>query len=292
MTLLVHQEKYAVTSHLSSPLVWPDMQVEHRRIEPGSMQPVTFSCNSVAVALAGRTPVSRTANGLQQRTVIRPGMAAIEPVGFHESEAEIASPLDCLHIYLEPGLVGSSALTDFDLDPAKARLAYAGGLIDPLLNQIAIAFHGIVVRGVEPVDSLLIDGMRSVLTWHLLTKYSLDRWQYQLPQPCLAYDKLKRVVDMIEGRLGEQISLRDMAGEAGLSDFHFSRLFRRAKGRSPHLFVLERRIQAAQELLAKANASLVEVALETGFGSQASFNRAFLKQVGLTPGQFRAQHSR
>ncbi len=289
MTLLVHHEKYRGSPHLHAPLDWPDLRVEHRRLEPGSLAPVTFTCNSVVVALAGRTPASRTANGERQRAVIQPGMACIEPVGLDESEAEIASPIECLHIHVAPSLVGWSALADFDIDPDKARLAYAGGLRDPLLNQIALAFHGIMERGAEPIDQLLVDGMRSVLAWHLLSKYSLDRWQAAIPQPSLPYAKLKRVVDLIEARFAETITLHDMAAEAGLSDFHFSRLFHQATGLSPHRYVTERRVQAARARLAQGRSSLVEIALETGFGSQASFNRAFRKHAGLTPGQYRAQ---
>ncbi|MGR9257247.1 helix-turn-helix transcriptional regulator [Rhizobium leguminosarum] len=292
MTLLVHHEKYEGSPHLHTPLDWSDLRIEHRRLEPGSLAPVTFTCNSVVVALAGRTPVSRTANGERQRAVIQPGTACIEPAGFDESEAEIASPVECLHIHVAPSLVGWSALTDFDIDPDRARLAYAGGLRDPLLNQIAIAFHGILLREPEPMDRLLVDGMRSVLAWHLLAKYSIDRWRTPLPRPSLPYSRLKRVVDLIEERFSEAITLRDMAAEAGLSDFHFSRLFRQTTGLSPHRYVTERRIHAAQTKLADGHSSLVEIALETGFGSQASFNRVFLKQTGLTPGQFRALRHR
>lgn len=292
MTLLVHHKKYEASPHLHTPLDWPDLRIEHRRLEPGSLTPVTFTCNSVVVALAGRTPVSRTANGQMQRAVIRPGMACIEPAGFDESEAEIASPVECLHIHIAPALVGWSALADYDIDPAKAKLAYAGGLWDPLLNQIAIAFHEIVCRGPEPVDRLLIDGMRSVLAWHLLSRYTIDRWQPPSTTPSLPYPKLKRVVDLIESRFGGAITLRDLAAEAGLSDFHFSRLFRQATGLSPHHYVTERRVHAAQTKLAEGGSSIVEIALETGFGSQASFNRAFRKHAGLTPGQFRSLRRR
>lgn len=215
-------------------------------------------------------------------------MSCIEPAGLEESEAEISSPIECLHIHLSPALLGQSALAEFESDPSKAELAYAGGLRDPLLNQIAIAFHGIIARGPEPIDQLFVDGVRSVLTWHLLAKYAVGRWQPPKFLPSLSYSKLKKVVDMIEARLSEPIALRDLAAEAGLSEFHFARLFRRATGLSPHRYVIERRIRAAQTRLSEGGSSLVQIALETGFGSQANLNRAFRKHTGQTPGQYRA----
>src|SRR6476661_5685651 len=89
MTLLVHSHKYDGSPHLSSPLELPDLHVEHRRLEPRSLKPVTFTCHAIAVALKGRTPVRRTANGETHRGLIRPGMGCIEPTGFDEIEAEI-----------------------------------------------------------------------------------------------------------------------------------------------------------------------------------------------------------
>ena len=95
------------------------------------------------------------------------------------------------------------------------------------------------------------------------------------------------MLDFIEAHLASDISLDDLAAEACLSPFHFSRLFRKATGLSPCRYVTDRRIQAAQKMLAVDQSSLVQVALDTGFGSQGNFTRAFRKATGLTPGQYR-----
>jgi AraC family transcriptional regulator len=95
------------------------------------------------------------------------------------------------------------------------------------------------------------------------------------------------VLEFIEARLADDISLDDLAAQACLSPFHFSRLFHHATGLSPHRYVTDRRIEAAKELLAADGASLAQVALATGFGSQANFTRAFRRTTGLTPGQHR-----
>ena len=58
-------------------------------------------------------------------------------------------------------------------------------------------------------------------------------------------------------------------------------------GLSPHRYVTDRRVQAARHELARNRLSLVEIALEFGFGSQANFTRVFRKAASLTPGQYR-----
>jgi AraC family transcriptional regulator len=292
MALLVHNQKYEASPQLHASLDWPDLRVAHLRLEPRGLRPVTFTCNEIAVVLAGRTITTRTGNGVTQRDVIQPGVACLNPIGTYESQADIASPIEDIHIFIPPTLIGQSALADYNINPAKAELAYAGGLRDPLIYQIALAFHDIISRPPESTDRLFIDGMQSVLAAHLFAHYAIDRWRPPSTKPDIPYPKLKRVIDLIEARFAEAITLRELAAEACLSPFHFSRLFRQATGLSPHRYVTERRVQEAQRKLASGNSSLVEIALETGFGSQANFIRTFRKSTGLTPGQFRALHRR
>jgi AraC family transcriptional regulator len=292
MALLVHDQKYETSPRLHDSVDWPDLRVEHLRLEPRGMKPVTFTCNEIAIIVSGHTVATRTGNGVTQRSVIQPGIVCLNPIGTYESQADIASPIEVIHIFIPPTLIGKSALVDYDIDPAKAELAYAGGLKDPLIYQTGCAFHDIISRPLEPTDRLFIDGMQAVLAAHLLAKYSIDRWRPPSKKPELPYSRLKRVMDIIEAHFTETISLRELATEACLSTFHFSRLFRQTTGLSPHRYVTERRVQEAQRKLASGQSSQVEIALETGFGSQANFIRAFRKSTGLTPGQYRALHRR
>ena len=97
------------------------------------------------------------------------------------------------------------------------------------------------------------------------------------------------MLDFIEARLADNILLEDLAAEASLSPFHFSRTFHDATGLSPHRYLTERRPPTAQKVRACNQFSLVENALNTGLGSQANFTRVFLDVVGITPGQYREQ---
>ncbi|MBB6409971.1 helix-turn-helix domain-containing protein [Mesorhizobium sangaii] len=229
------------------------------------------------------------AHGIIRQGIIRPGMGCIEPSGFAETEVEIAAPLECLYIYMAPELIGRSALEDFGIDPGKTQLAYAGGLWDPLLVEVAASLKRMMSRKPDAVDRLFLDGVKVILSAHLIRNYQINQWRPPSERPTLPYLKLKRVIDLIEARYQTSIGLRELAGEAALSEFHFARLFREATGLSPYRYVMERRISEARARLAKADRSITEIAFEVGFGSQSAFNRAFRKYAGVTPGEFQSQ---
>jgi AraC family transcriptional regulator len=289
MTFLVHNHRYE-GSQLHSSLERPNMRIEHRSLNSVVLPPVTCTCNAISIALAGRTPVRWKEAGAVRRVVaVQPGIASILPVGFDETETEIVSPLECLYIFLAPSVTAASSLADFDIDPSRAEVVRAPTVSDPLLKEIAAALHRILSRPPEPTDRLFIDGASSMLAAHLVAKYSSIAERPTPRLPSLSYDKLKRVLDLVDCRFAEEIGLDELAAEACLSPFHFSRVFQNATGLSPHRYVTERRIREAKTKLAEGRLSLVEIALEAGFGSQGNFNRIFRKHTGLTPGEFRSQ---
>ena len=184
----------------------------------------------------------------------------------------------------------SASISSCDgLNIDRIQLAYAGGFADPTLANIGALLHGLVGRDTQPIDPIFADGLRTALAAHLIGNYTVDRWRPSARGPSLDAKRLQRVLDFMEARLADDISLGDLASEACLSPFHFSRLFRDATGLSPHQYLIGRRIWAAQKMLSSAQSSLAEIALDTGFGSQANFTRAFRKVTGFTPGKYREQ---
>jgi len=103
----------------------------------------------------------------------------------------------------------------------------------------------------------------------------------------LAKWRLRRAVDFIEAHLAGPILLSDIATAAGLTRMHFAAQFRAATGFRPHEYLLRRRIDRAQALLADTDRSLVDVALEVGFQSQAHFSTVFRRYSGESPLRWR-----
>jgi AraC-like DNA-binding protein len=136
-------------------------------------------------------------------------------------------------------------------------------------------------------DSLLGDGMRPGADWYTPEPAADKNGQSVLP----AW-RLKKVIAYVEAHLPEKILLTDMAAVAGISRMHFASQFRHAVGCRPHDYVLLCRLERAQALLRRDNPSLVDVALDVGFQTQAHFSTVFKRIVGATPGKWRAANNR
>ncbi|WFP61943.1 AraC family transcriptional regulator [Mesorhizobium sp. WSM4904] len=287
MTLSVQDDKKQGSYSLAGTATWTGLHVEHRHIGPGAYQCDRPACVEFAYILSGRSAVRRQADGPLQEGLALPGTSWLVPAGANETLLEFDGDSECLIVYLPSSLIEDSALADYDIDPACAEVVYAGGFADPTLSQIGMAIHGLVGRPQQPVDRLFADGLRRALAAHLIGRYTTDRWKQPSRQPTLEPRRLQRVMSFIEARLGENLSLDDLAGEACLSPFHFSRLFQQATGSSPHRYLTERRIESAKRMIRDNRASMVEIALDTGFGSQANFSRIFRKTTGLCPTEYR-----
>jgi AraC family transcriptional regulator len=103
----------------------------------------------------------------------------------------------------------------------------------------------------------------------------------------LADWRLKRVAAFVEKHLAKPLTLAEIASAAGLTRMHFAAQFRVATGLRPREYVMRRRIERAQCLLAGGALSIVEVALSVGFQNQAHFSTVFRRYVGQTPARWR-----
>ena len=92
----------------------------------------------------------------------------------------------------------------------------------------------------------------------------------------------------LSASLDRKISLADVATTAGLSRYHFLRVFKREIGLPPHLFRTLRRIDRAKQLLRRGQAP-AQTALSVGFSDQSHFSNTFRKYTGATPGQYIAE---
>lgn len=107
----------------------------------------------------------------------------------------------------------------------------------------------------------------------------------------------RRAVDAacwIEGNAHEPVALADVAHHAGLSAFHFLRLFRAALGVTPHQYLVRCRLRRAARLLAEEDRAITDVAYDAGFGDLSNFTRTFTRAARMSPRAFRTmgRHAR
>lgn len=98
---------------------------------------------------------------------------------------------------------------------------------------------------------------------------------------------VRRGIDHIERHLDDDIALADVGRAAGLSQWHFQRIFKALTHETLKTYIRSRRLACALEALRDPQARIIEIALAAGFDSQESFTRSFRKTYRMTPGQYR-----
>jgi len=91
----------------------------------------------------------------------------------------------------------------------------------------------------------------------------------------------------IDAHSDQAIGLEDAAGEAGLSPYHFLRVFSGVLGLTPHQYLLRSRLRRAARLLVDAERSVTDIALDVGFADLSNFVRTFHRAAGVSPRGFR-----
>ena len=93
--------------------------------------------------------------------------------------------------------------------------------------------------------------------------------------------------EYLDEHAAQTVSLETLARVAGLSPFHFCRVFGAAVGMAPHAYQTQVRVRRAMAML-RAGQPAAEVAIAAGFYDQAHLTRQFKRVVGVTPGQYLA----
>ncbi len=99
----------------------------------------------------------------------------------------------------------------------------------------------------------------------------------------LAPWQAQRVVRLIEDGLGRSLTVEEMADAVRLSRSHFSRAFKMTFGVAPQHYIAGRRIERAQELMARGGETLSHIAVACGFCDQAHLSRVFRQITGQSP---------
>ncbi|MFC0017795.1 AraC family transcriptional regulator [Roseibacillus persicicus] len=103
------------------------------------------------------------------------------------------------------------------------------------------------------------------------------------------YRELAEVVTEIEQRFAEDLSRKELACRAGLSEEQFERRLKRVFGLSLNGFVRKLRVEYGSRLLVETDKSLAEISLDCGYSEQSAFSRQFKSTVGMPPGKYRAE---
>ena len=170
----------------------------------------------------------------------------------------------------------------------KVELRPECELVDPRLRALATAVD--VERSAGfPSGRLFLDSIEQALAIALVHGYAVRDRAVRTYRGGLGPARLRKVKEFIDAKIEDDFTLRDMAQSVGLSTSHFSEMFRKSTGETPHQFVLRRRTERAKEILRKAELRVLDVAVACGFQTQQHFARVFRQLCGVSPTQYRRE---
>jgi AraC-like DNA-binding protein len=114
-----------------------------------------------------------------------------------------------------------------------------------------------------------------------------DQSTRPIPPPANTEARVTRAIRSIDSHPDDPLTLDALAREAGLSPYHFLRTFERLTGVTPHQYVRRTRLREAARRLITEGGTVLDIALDSGFGDVSNFNRAFRTEFGRTPLAFR-----
>lgn len=195
---------------------------------------------------------------------------------------------DDIYLHLEPDFVKSVA-EGSDMKLSNVEIVTSLESRSPIIESMARMAFDELQRGTESMGSnLYADSVANVLAVQLLREYS----SHKIPPEKryvsgLTNKKLAFVLDLIESDLSEDLSLTVLAKAAGLSEYHFLRMFKQSTGYTPHQYVINQRVERAKELLKNTDMTITEIAYLLGFSTPSHFTHLFRRKTGFLPSQVR-----
>lgn len=141
-------------------------------------------------------------------------------------------------------------------------------------------------------DTRYLKALSDVLAHELSQADEHDKGESTIIRGGLANWQKRAAVAHINDNLGKQVCLKELADLARLSSHHFCRAFKQSFGIPPHQYQVQRRIEAAKQLLEGRTRSITDIALDLGYGQTSSFSSAFRKATGWAPTAYRRAFNR
>jgi AraC family transcriptional regulator len=228
--------------------------------------PVRFDCR-----IAGRT----------LRHQAPSGQLSICPAGA-DCAADTDEGLYALLVAIDPAYLALAAAEDSALD---AQLIERFSGLDRSLLELA-RILALESASNYPNGPLFWNDVASGFLGNLVSRHMSEA--ESRARGMLGKDVLRRLKEYVVAHLDEPIEVAALAKIAGRSSFHFSRVFTRSVGMTPHRYVVHLRLQRAKELVRNERLGLAEAAARTGFADQSHLSRWIRRVHGVSPTQLSA----
>ena len=183
-------------------------------------------------------------------------------------------------------------ISDAALQAAREEISDAGELdhwckmSDVRLAALVNAVNAERIAGF-PSGRLFLDSIEQAIAAALVDAFAGQSRSVRRLRGGLGPARLRTVRELVQAKMEDDLTLVEMAEAVDLSPAHFSRMFHKSTGETPHQFVLRNRIERAKEMLREAEARVLDVAIACGFKTQQHFARVFRRICGASPTEYR-----
>jgi AraC family transcriptional regulator len=196
-------------------------------------------------------------------------------------------PYETMLVFVELPVLQRALEEVFGGDATHARLRDASAFNDEGLNSLLGLLREELMRG--QASPLFVEAIAQAIAVYLARNYGVTDEEWRSDSPSLPGYKLRQITDWMAEHVAEDFSLDRLAAQAGLSKFHFQRLFKSAMGVAPSRYYINLRMNLARRLLRETKKSVVDVALEVGYANPSHFAQLFRRETGLSPSDYRRQ---
>ena len=161
-------------------------------------------------------------------------------------------------------------------------------MVDVRLAALIAAVNAKRIAGF-PSGRLFLDSIELAIAAALVDVYAGQSRSERPLRGGLGPTRLRSLKELVHAKIGDELTLTEMAQSVELSPAHFSRMFRKSTGETPHRFVLRNRIERAKEMLRAPEARVLDVAVACGFKTQQHFARVFRHVCGSSPREYRLE---
>jgi AraC family transcriptional regulator len=177
------------------------------------------------------------------------------------------------------------------VDPAGVQIVNRFQMRDAQIEYIGWALKAEMDAG-NRGGRLYLDSLGTAMAACLLDRHSSVSAAARQPSQGMSGYRLRQVLSHIEDNLGRELSVKEIAGVAGVSVSHCNAAFRKAIGTPVHQYVIQRRVDRAKTLLGEGDLSISQIAIETGFAHQSHLAYHVRRLLGVSPLSLRENHSR
>ena len=241
--------------------------------------------HAIVISYQQHNTGERKLDGVFRRERQNPGSVIIVPQGV-EHWAAWQEKISFAILSIPPKELAEIAPETVNPEEVELIPTFAQSEPDHLIYSISRAIK--LQLEIDPHGcSFYVEHLMNAMSAHLLKNYCTIKPKLKNYDNGLSLYKLKQAIDYINEYLNQELTISDIAKQVNISQYYFSRLFRKSTGFSPYHYVIQQRIAKAKQLIKQSKIPLADIALECGFSSQTKMTLHFRKLTGVTPKKYR-----